>query len=753
MPVFLHIGCMIATIIVATMAHTAGAQDVDFGRDVQPILSDACFHCHGTDPNTREADLRLDTQEGLLSMVDQSGDVALSELYLRISDEDEDNRMPPVDSHRQLTDEERDTIERWIEQGARWSKHWAFDPIMEPVVPTLSEQWGANSIDAFVMQRLQQENLTPSPAADRNTLLRRVALDLTGLPPTEGLAEVALNAPDDEFQFAYAKFVDSLLDSPAFGERMASVWMEVTRYADSDGYQLDQIRTQYPWRDWVIRAFNDNMPYDQFITEQIAGDLLPDATESQIIATGFNRNHPLNGEGGVDPAETRIEVVADRAETTSTVFLGLTMSCCRCHDHKFDPLTQADYFRMFAYFNNVDEDGRAGHDAKPFLEIKVSPEEREQVEDFQSNTKHHHIRFPKGDRIRVAVMRERKNEPRKTFVLNRGNWNEPTEKVTAGPPEFLPSVDGLPGNRLGLARWITDDSNPLTPRVAVNRFWELFFGRGLVATQEDFGLQGERPSHPQLLDWLANDFRKHGWDVKRLFKQIVLSTTYQQSSVTTPTQFQRDPDNRLLARGSRFRHPSWMLRDQALAISGLLNTELFGPSVRPYQPNNIWFTPTAGKLRYVRHTGDRLYRKSLYTFWRRNIGPTNMFDAGTRRVCEVNVRRTNTPLHALTTLNDVTYVEAARVLAESVLEQDAADDPLTVAFDRVLHRQPTATEHSELTSLFANAKSHYESNTGEAEALLNFGEHPSGNVDPATHAAMTNVALLLLNLDETLCHF
>ena len=352
------------------------------------------------------------------------------------------------------------------------------------------------------------------------------------------------------------------------------------------------------------------------------------------------------------------------------MFLGLTMSCCRCHDHKYDPLTQEDYFRFFAYFNNVDEDGKAGSNAKPFLEVKVSEEDRKRVEDYQSNVKHHHIGFPKAaDRIRVAVMRDRSQEHRKTFILNRGNWDEPTREVTPAPPAFLPNGEGLPANRLGLARWIVDDKNPLTARVAVNRFWELFFGRGLVKTQEDFGVQGSRPTHPELLDWLAADFRDNGWNVKRLLKQIVTSATYRQSSVTTPEQLRFDPANELLARSSRFRHPSWLLRDQALAVSGLLHTEMYGPSGRPYQPNNIWYTPTAQKLKYVHHTDERLYRKSLYTFWRRNIGPANMFDASTRRTCQVKTRRTNTPLHALTTLNDITFVEAARVLAENATEK------------------------------------------------------------------------------------
>ena len=512
-------------------AQESPEQNIDFGRDVLPVLSDACFHCHGTDLSTRKADLRLDTKDGLFSVVEKDGDPEDSYLFERIMAEAPDERMPPADSHRQLTAKEKEVLRRWLEQGAPWSGHWAFEPIKSPLVPGVNDPAIRNSIDAFVRNSLASSGLTPSRQADRNTLLRRASLDLTGLPPSPEIAAAFLNAPSEKTDEAWGALVDQLLNSAAFGERMASVWMEVARYADSDGYQLDQIRSQFPWRDWVIRAFNDNMPYDQFIIEQLAGDLLENATDSQIIATGFNRNHILNGEGGVDPDETRIEVVADRSETTSTVFLGLTMSCCRCHDHKYDPLTQEDYFRFFAYFNNVEEDGRAGDRANPFLEVKVSETDRKRVEDYQSNVKHHHIGFPKSaDRIRVAVMRDRSKDVRKTFILNRGNWDEPTREVTPAPPAFLPAVDGLPSNRLGLAKWIVDDKNPLTARVAVNRFWELFFGRGLVKTQEDFGVQGSRPIHPELMDWLAADFRDNGWNVKRLVKQIVTSATYRQTS-------------------------------------------------------------------------------------------------------------------------------------------------------------------------------------------------------------------------------
>lgn len=750
-------------LLFGSVALAGAAEPIHYNRDIQPILSDACFNCHGPDANTRKADLRLDTRDGLFADVPDEDGLAIvtpgnpeaSLLYQRITDSDPDEQMPPPDSHRQLKAEEVAALKAWIEAGAPWSGHWAFVAVERPPVPaSKTKDWVQNPIDAFVVQRLETEGLTPSRPADPATLLRRVALDLTGLPPTETQVARFLAAPTNELDFAYRELVDELLGSDGYGERMASVWMEPSRFSESDGYQLDQVRSQYPWRDWVIRAFSDNLPYDRFIIEQTAGDLLPDASRDQIIATGFNRNHMINGEGGVDPAEFRIEMVADRAETTATAFLGLTLACARCHDHKFDPITQADYFRFFAYFNNIDESGRSGHNAKPFLEIPVPAEHRKQAEDYQANTKHHHIKFPEGNTLKVAVLRDREGEPRKTHILNRGAWDQPMGEVTAGPPVFLSAGKDWPQDRLGLARWMTDRENPLTARVAVNRFWELFFGRGIVTTQEDFGVQSARPSHPALLDWLAADFMENGWDVKRLLRQIVLSSTYRQSSVRDAEAHTRDPNNELLARASRFRHPSWMLRDQALAASGLLSPERFGPSVRSYQPKNIWFTPTGGKIRYGQHEGDRLYRKSLYSFWRRTTSPANMFDSSPRRVCEVNIRRTNTPLHALVLLNDVTFVESARALADAVLMEEADDvsAAIALAFRRVVVRSPEALEQKELADLHTQSLAFYGEHPDEAKALLGFGEHAAKFSDSAALAAMTQVALLILNTDEALSH-
>lgn len=738
-------------------SQTLAAPPVDYNRDVQPLLSDTCFHCHGPDANTRKAKLRLDTREGLFANIDGTplvapGNPEGSLLFQRVTETDPDEVMPPPDNHKQLSAAHISTLRNWIEQGAPWSGHWSFSSVEQPEVPTLDTKWTqTNPIDAFVQRRLQKESLTPAPPADPATLLRRVALDLTGLPPSPEMAQTFLSQPTEQ---AYAAAVDQLLASDAYGERMASVWLEIARFSESDGYQFDQVRSQYPWRDWVIRAYTSNMPYDQFVTEQTAGDLLPDASEQQIIATGFNRNHMINGEGGVDPSEFRIEMVSDRAETTATAFLGLTLACARCHDHKFDPITHADYFSFFAYFNNIDETGKAGHNAHPFLQIKVTEKQRKQAEDYQANTKHHHIKFPDGNLLNVAVLKDRPGEVRKTHILLRGEWDKPGREVTPAPPAFLPAVADLPANRLGLARWMVDRKNPLTARVAVNRYWELLFGSGIVTTQEDLGVQSSRPSHPELLDWLAADFMNHGWDVKRMLKQMVLSATYRQSSVRDAAAQTRDPKNTLLARGARFRHPSWMLRDQALAVSGLLHPEVFGPSVRPYQPANIWLTPTAGKIEYVQHHGTQLYRKSLYTFWRRTTSPANMFDASPRRICEVNTRRTNTPLHALTLLNDVTFVEAARALADRVLlEHKGAIEPaIRAAFQRVLTRSASDLEVQELNDLYTEALTVYRATPAEAEALLNEGAHRSKSTDAAALAALTQVTLLLLNTDEALNH-
>lgn len=832
---------MLTGFILAEMTCPApAAGKLDFNRDIQPILSENCYHCHGPDKNERKGGLRLDeekaakeTKDGVTAIL--AGKSADSEIIKRIFSHDPDEVMPTPKSNRQLTAKQKETLKRWIDEGAVWGRHWAFERVEKPAVPDASHLKFANPdfkstrnpIDAFILARLAQEKLEPSAEASKETLIRRVTLDLTGVPPT--LEEVDAFLKDGSPQ-AYEKVVDRLLKSPRYGERWSWDWLDAARYADTNGYQGDPTRTMWPWRDWVVAAINNNMPYDQFTIWQLAGDLLPDATMEQKLATGFNRNHMFNGEGGRIPEETRVENVFDRVETTGTVWLGLTMACTKCHDHKFDPLTQRDYYGLYDIFNQTSEEGRAGGSrtggVPPVLEVaggnelqelakreKVVKEAAAAVENYEAN------RFPRAkgrpasespaaktlstnvtsslavgaaqrstgliDRITaelkaetgyVAVLKplrsavKRRDEiaskivrvmvmdtiakPRETFILSKGLYDKPTPvKVTANTPATLPPLPAeAPRDRLGLAQWLVDRDNPLTARVTVNRFWQALFGIGLVKTAEDFGVQGEKPVHQPLLDWLAVHFMESGWDVKALHKLMVMSTTYRQSSNVSAALRERDPENRLLARAPRYRLPSWMIRDAALFTSGLLKEKLGGPPVKTYQPDGIWEEATFGKITYKQDTGEALHRRTLYTFWRRIVGPTMLFDNAARQYCSVNVSRTNTPLHALITMNDITYVEAARALAQRVLlaeKEDAAR--LDRAFRLVLSRKPTPDERGILLQRVHYLKTQFDENKAEAEKLLKVGESPRETaLDASTHAAWASVCLLVLNLDEAL---
>ena len=967
--------CVSVAPYAATAAEAPIPETIEFNRDIRPILSDKCFTCHGPDEANRKTVMRFDKREGAFAEL-SGGRFAIvpgkpddSELIRRITAENEAVRMPPVYSGRTLSDREKTLLRRWIGQGAQWQKHWSFLAPKRPDLPHVeNSSWVRNAVDAFVLHRLDVEGLQPAPEADGARLLRRVTLDLTGLPPTP--AELDAFVKDDSPK-AYEKVVDRLLASPRYGERMAARWLDAARYADTNGYQTDAEREMWRWRDWVIDAFNANMRFDEFTVDQIAGDMLPHPTLDQKIATGFNRNHRGNGEGGIIPEEYAVEYVVDRVETTSTVWLGLTLGCARCHDHKYDPLKQKEFYSVFAYFNNVPErgnafkygnsppfiaaptrdeqaqlaelDGRIATAKKTFAALQpeieraqrlweqplaggppvdwalsdgliaryrldnaltaelFGPEARKESEkkgnpaardgepvfaagklgraiqldgkayidagdvakfgfydkftlaawvepqaadgaivsrttdedDAESygykgyglylkdgkvqgnlvlrwlddalrvETKNplrlnawQHVmltydgsrlasgvkiyvdgveqeltvvldemnqefrvanplrigaagpntrfrgsiddvriydrcltpaqaaivasaqsvneiaaidsasRTPaQADKLRLCFLDEYAPEPvraawkqlrqlhlereqlsdsfptvmvmqeretrRETHVLKRGAYDAPQEKVEPGVPAVLPALpDGAPNNRLGFARWLVDPANPLTARVTVNRFWQMFFGMGLVKTVEDFGSQGEWPTHPELLDWLATEFVQSGWDVKGIVKTIVMSATYRQSSKADAGQLERDPENRLLARGPRFRLPAEMLRDQALAVSGLLVEELGGPSVKPYQPAGLW-SEMAGSSDYPQDHGDKLYRRSLYTFWRRTIPPPSMmnFDAAGREACTVRATRTNTPLQALNLMNDVTFVEASRVLAERMMKE------------------------------------------------------------------------------------
>jgi len=1049
--------------LILSVTVVAAEPSVDFDRDIRPILADRCFQCHGPDGAKREADLRLDTRAGIFSPRDDqaavvAGDSAKSLLYQRILTSDEDERMPPTDAGEKLSATQADLIRRWIDSGAAWQQHWSLIAPVSPKIPQVKHSKSVrNPIDPFILARLEREGLAHSAAANKATLIRRVSLDLTGLPPT--LQEVDAFLADSSPQ-AYEKVVDRLLKSPRFGERMAAVWLDAARYADTSGYQNDGPRDMWRWRDWVIEAFNQNKSYDQFTVEQIAGDMLPAATLDQQIASGFNRNHRGNAEGGIIPEEFQVEYVIDRVETTFTVFLGLTMGCVRCHEHKFDPFEQEEFYRVYAYFNNIPESGRAikTGNSPPYIKAptreqqnklaqieeklkaaqqivkklepslaaaqkkweKSSPsalpadwslkqglvafyplngnasnqirgEKKSEKKTSQNNKSKekdnppseppakdtttyaaghlglgaefggkefidagdvgnfgffdkfslgtwirpqgkkggtifsrmtdvnrgagwqvrlqqgkvqvnlvkrwlddairvqtkgavtpdqwHHLmvtydgsrvaaglkiyidgkpqkldvqldglnqdfkneeplrigggggeggnfhgliddvriykkwlssrqvaviatadtikdilttaakkrRQPQNNKLRayylarqapanvkkafdrqadllqekqrlveilptVMVMKEM-NPPRETFILNRGEYDNPGKKVTPGVPASLPPLpQGVKNNRLGFARWLVDPSNPLTSRVAVNRFWQIIFGSGLVKTPEDFGTQGERPSHPQLLDWLATEFIRSGWDSKAMLKLMVTSSSYRQSSRVSAEMLEKDPENRLLGRGPRIRLTAEMIRDQALAASGLLKEKVGGPSVKPYQPKGLW-KEIATVSDYQQSKGDDLYRRSLYTYWKRTVAAPSMmtFDAPAREACSVRRSRTNTPLQALTLMNEVTFVEAARVLAQRVMnEADAKpQDRLTLAFRLVTSRPPSEEEMKILLTGWQAHLEQYRSDPKSAEKLISSGDAPlDKSLNPIELAAYTTMASLILNLDE-----
>tara|TARA_R110002111_G_scaffold227346_2_gene288896 strand:- start:19194 stop:22274 length:3081 start_codon:yes stop_codon:yes gene_type:complete len=1014
-------------VVLLIYSKICAADEVNFSRDILPLLSDRCFHCHGPEPTHREADLRLDLREA--ATADRDGTTVIvpgkpeaSEFLARITSSDADLLMPPPDSHRKpLTKKQTELIRKWIAEGAKWGQHWSFE---KPVKVTLNDQeQNQNPIDALVQRRLAEEGLSLSPVTTKQTLIRRLSFDLTGLPPTPQEVEAFVN---DESPDADAKLVDRLLKSKHYGERMAMWWLDLARYSDTDGFQQDATRTNWPWRDWVIQSFNKNQAFDQFTIEQFAGDLLPNATPEQKLATCFHRNHMTNGEGGRDPEESRIDYVIDRVNTTGTVWLGLTLGCCQCHSHKFDPISQTDYYSLFAFFNSVDEDGKAGGAAKPYLKypsplVERAIQEAQQVvderrpfeakarkqaeqefepwlaeqmrfveqgftawhlpqtrslksvegtiltqetdgtvqasgpnprqEDYRltaatnlsrvtgirlevfphaSHTagklsrgasgeliltdvklqvrrqgssqlrdiefatavadvektakgrnygkikdtldddprngwtteghdpKQKHIavfalaeplvlddqeelifvmlhRSTEGDanigrfrvmltdqpgqavrslepmplealaavkttevsqldpnlRVRlleqflvdhgvyqrkkteldrantqlaqvkkaagelnVMVLDERK-EPRKTFVLERGVWDKHGAEVSRSVPEAVfPLPKEKTKDRLDLAHWLVSDQNPLTARVVVNHLWQICFGEGLVRTPGDFGLQGEPPTHPEVVDCLAVELMEHNWDLQHVLRLIVSSRTYQQRSEVSKELLIRDPENRLLARGPRFRLPSWMIRDAALQASGLLNPALGGPPVMPYQPPGVWAEMFMGRFRYEPSQGAAQYRRSLYAFWRRSSAPAFLFDSAQRRVCEVEPRRTNTPLQALTLLNDVSILEASRELARTAIQQETTvPERLNLIARRILSRSLDARERAVLEREFQMSLAHYQSHPEDALSLLDVGQPPNkSNVAPDELAAYMVIASMVLNLDEAITH-
>jgi hypothetical protein len=665
--------------LLVTASALLGA-DVDFGREIRPILAKNCFACHGPDESARQASMHLDTRKAATGEDGSHkailpGDSANSRVVLRITHPD----LPMPPSGERLSAEEIALIKRWIDEGAHYDTHWAFEAPVRPELPAVNNpQWPRNEVDRFVLARLEQEGIEPSPEAGRHTLVRRLYLDLIGLPPTPEQVEAFVN---DNSPNAYEKVVDELFASPHYGERWARVWLDLARYADSKGYESDSLRSIWPYRDWVIRALNDNMPFDRFTIAQLAGDLLPVMSQDSLIATGFHRNTMTNDEGGTDNEEFRDLAIKDRLATTGQVWMGMTWGCAQCHSHKYDPLSHKEFYQLYAFLNQT-ADADTEQDT-PKLEI-----------DKETTT--------------LVVRELPPDQQRRTRIHNRGSFLDPGDAVEAAVPAALhPFPEKAPRNRLGLAQWLVDKRNPLTARVTANRFWARLFGTGIVETEEDFGNQGAAPTHPQLLDWLATEFMRLKWDMKAIQKSIVMSATYRQSSDVTPERLERDPRNQLLSRGARVRLSAEMVRDQMLAVSGLLSEKMYGKPVMPLQPDKVWQVVYSGDS-WETSEGEDRYRRALYTLWRRTSPYPSMitFDAPSGEVCTLRRVQTNTPLQALVTLNDPISLEAAQRLAARALEQSAggADAIIERAYLLTLTRPPSEAETDRLRKLFDDAR-------------------------------------------------
>jgi hypothetical protein len=734
---------------------------VSYNFQVRPILSDKCFKCHGPDANKREAGLRLDIADSVYAPLKETkgafaivpGNPSASELYKRVSSEDTSFMMPPVDAHLGvLTKYEISIFKKWIQQGARYETHWAFTAPKKSTLPKISNTaWPRNEIDYFVLDRMEQLNLVPNEEADKERLLKRVCFDITGLPPSIDMMESFLA---DKTAGAYEKIVDRLLQSPQYGEKMAVHWMDVARYADSYGYQDDNIRTQWPWRDWVIHAFNTNLSYNQFLTWQIAGDMLPNASKEQTLATAFFRNHKYTEEGGVIPEEYRVEYLIDKTKTFGKGILGVTIECAQCHDHKYDPFSQKDYYRLMAFFNNTKELGFEG-------DVSVSKPAKAPILKLSDNDVRTALSFinkTDTDSLKISVMGER-DTLRKTYVFNRGVYTAPGEEVRPAAINAVMKFDTarFDRNRLGLAAWTVDRNNPLTARVFVNQVWQEIFGRGIIKTTGDFGMQGELPSHPALLDWLAVDFMENGWNIKRLVKQIAMSATYRQSAKAPDEKLKKDPENIYLSRGPRLRLPAELVRDMVLASSGLLVKTIGGPSVKPYQPKGLWEAATSGRgvlASYKQDHGDSLYRRGLYTFIKLTAPPPSMglFDASNRDQCEVKRLKTNTPLQALMMLNDPTVLEASRVLSQTLLaENSSAGQKITKAFRLIVCRIPVEKEMNILEDYYKEQLDQFTQKKLNAAATIQAGEYKMpANPDTNHMAALMKVIEAIYNLEESI---
>lgn len=729
-------------------------QTVSYNFDIRPILSDKCFACHGPDANKREASLRLDIEDSAYQALKNTpgahalipGKPEKSHVFLRISSKDSAVMMPPPVSNLRLSAYEIALIEKWIRQGAKYEKHWSFVPPIKTPLPKINQKdWIKNEVDYFVLSKMEHKSLSPNEEADRERLLKRVSLDLVGLPPSLEMMDAFLQ---DTSAIAYENVVDKLLQDSAYGEKMALHWLDVARYADSHGYQDDNYRSQWPWRDWVIHAFNQNMSYETFVTWQLAGDLMPNATKEQILATGFNRNHKITDEDGVVQEEYRVEYVTDRTNTFGKAFLGVTIECAHCHDHKYDPFSQKEHYQLFAFFNNVKELGKDYSEfiAKPPI-MQITNEDVKNVLSFVNKTD--------TGRLIVSVMGE-PDTVRKTYLLNRGSYDAHGPEVNAGTPEsILPFDESYPKNRVGLAKWLFDKRNPLTARVFVNQIWQEIFGRGILKTSGDFGMQGELPSHPELLDWLAVDFMENQWNIKRLVKQIVTSATYRQSAFVMAEKQRIDPENIYLSRAPRPRISAELIKDLVLSSSGLLNRTIGGESVKPYQPPGLWEIATSGRgslAKYRQDHGNLLYRRGMYTFVKRTVPPPTMqiFDASNRDQCEVKRLSTNTPLQALVMLNDPMVLEAARVLASKLTqEKTEVKQKIEKAFRLIVCRKAEEEEVRLLSEYYQQQFSTLNKET--AEKLLKVGEYPQDNtVDKIKAAAMMQLVMVIYNMEESI---
>lgn len=776
-------------------------QDVDFNRDIRPILSDYCFECHGPDSSSRATDFRLDRKEFALAKLDDGdfaivpGDHGKSQLYQRITSDDDVLRMPPEDFTRQLSPKQIETLKRWIEGGAKWDEHWSLVPPRRPKLPAVvNKTWPRNPIDRFVLARLEAKKLVPSSETDRVTLIRRLSFDLTGLPPEIKEVEAFV---EDKRSDAVERLVERLLKSPHYGERMAVNWLDLVRYADTVGYHGDQERAISPYRDYVIGAFNNNLPFDRFTIEQLAGDLLPGATRDQKIAAGFNMLGMTTIEGGAQAKEYLAKYAADRVRTTAGVWMAATMGCAECHDHKYDPYTMRDFYSLASFFADIQQKGVGNPSANLLLSTpaqerqlakfdeqiaaakstvkKLTAEAKANAEDKTASKEKPSAaeKALEAAKKQLASMeKQRKNldksirktispvagEPRVMRVLGRGDWMDETgEIVQPAVPEYLGEIGNAErrATRLDLANWLVSRDQPQTARVFVNRLWKLYFGKGLSSILDDLGSQGEQPSHPELLDWLAVEFVESGWDVKHLIRLIVTSSTYRQSSLESDTLRKIDPVNRLLARQSRFRIEAEFVRDTVLSIGGLLVKETGGESIRPYQPTGYYAYLNFPKRKYQQSSGSDQYRRGVYMHWQRTfLHPMLLaFDAPSREECTAQRTVSNTPLAALTLLNDPSMVEAARSFAERIVREGGTetDARLTWAWRRTVSRTPSPRELDLLRKLLKQHRDEFAADRKAAETLLATGLSPvAKDMDAVELAAWTSVARAIINLNETI---